>query len=269
LCRCAAKAADTKYAIRIIAFLPKHLPAMYLRPIAFALFAGSFSLAVAPAWAQASFSVGPRVGLNVSTYHFSEPSPVFRRGDRPGLEAGLTGSISFGHLALQPALLYSQKGFAQFSTVDVRTGTNLPIGSGELEYRTRLHYVTLPVNIAYTQHANGQGFQLFAGPYLGLLVSGRYESSIMVGGNPITDGGKITPVTNDAPDFGTYAHRFDAGLQGGVGYRFKALLLQANYSLGLRDVAARYSNYASAASGPAYYNRAFQVALTYLAGPAK
>jgi hypothetical protein len=242
---------------------------MAINAIAFALFAGSLALAVAPACAQASFSVGPRVGLNISTYHFSEPSPVFRQEYRPGLEAGLMGSLGFGHLALQPVLLYSQKGFTQYTTVDVRTGTNLPVGSGELEYRTRLHYVTLPLNIAYTQQANGQGFQLFAGPYLGLLLRGKYEITTTVAGNSFTDSGKIIPVNNDAPDFGSYAHRLDAGLQGGVGYRFQALLLQANYSLGLRDVVARYSYYGGTASGSAYYNRAFQVALTYLMSPAK
>ena len=50
------------------------------------------------------------------------------------------------------------------------------------------------------------------------------------------------------------------------------MLLQAGYSLGLRNLGADYQiNYGSygtkTVSGPSYYNRAFQVSLAYLFGP--
>jgi hypothetical protein len=79
-----------------------------------------------------------------------------------------------------------------------------------------------------------------------------------------SDSGRITPVANDAPDFGSFARRFDAGLQGGVGYRYQALLLELGYSLGLRDVAARYTYNGIPVSSSPYYNRAFQASLSYL-----
>ncbi|MBO2007625.1 porin family protein [Hymenobacter negativus] len=229
------------------------------------LLTGSLLLTVLSAQAQVSFSIGPRLGLNVSTYHFSESNSAFRLKYRAGFEAGVMSSVGFGHWALQPALLYSQKGFMESVSVDIRNSNNIPISSGEFQYSNRLHYLTLPVNVAYTQHADGQGFQVFAGPYLGLLLGGRYESTIV--GTSATDSGKITPVANDAPDFGNFARRFDVGLQAGVGYRYQALLLQLNYSMGLRDIAARFDFYGGPFGNRAYYNRAFQASLSYLAGP--
>lgn len=229
------------------------------------LLASTLLLLTGAAQAQGRFSIGPRLGLNVSTYHFTESTPAQSVKYRPGVEAGLMANIGLGgHLAVQPSLLYSQKGFTESTSVDVRTGTNLPVGSGELEYRNRLNYLSLPINMAYSQRADGQGFQVFAGPYVGLLLSGKYESTIKVAGNSTTEGGKITPVSGDAPEYGAFAHRFDAGLQGGIGYRYSALLLQLDYSLGLREVPARY-----AYSNSTYYNRTFQLALSYLVGPNK
>jgi hypothetical protein len=227
---------------------------------------GSLFLLSTAAQAQASFSIGPRLGLNVSTYHFSSATPADRQRYQTGFEAGVLASVGFGHLALQPALLYTQKGNTQYTTVDVRTGTNIPVGIGEFKNTYRLNYLTLPVNIAYTQHPDGQGFQVFAGPYLGLLLSGRYENTIDVAGTPTTDSGKITPIANDAPDLDAYARRLDAGLQAGLGYRYQGLLLQFDYSLGLRDIGARYYYNGVAISNPAYYNRAFLASLAYLFG---
>jgi len=62
------------------------------------------------AQAQATFSYGPRVGLNSSSVRFpttDRDSPA----SRLGVEAGLTGTVQLGHFALQPSLLFSQKGY--------------------------------------------------------------------------------------------------------------------------------------------------------------
>ena len=231
------------------------------------LLAGCLALRAPAAHAQATFSIGPRVGLNLATFHFGESQPG-TVGFRAGFEAGLVGSAGFGHFALQPALLYSQKGHTFRTPVDVRTANNLPFSSGELLQKDRLNYLTLPLNVAYRQHPDGQGFQVVAGPYLGLLLSGSYEVTITANGSPVaTDSGRITPVANDAPVFGACARRFDAGLQGGLGYRYQAWLLELDYSLGLRDVAARHHDNGVPVGLASYYNRVFQVSLAYLLGP--
>ena len=220
------------------------------------------------AHAQAAFSIGPRVGLNLTTYRFSEKSILGTPGYRPGMEAGVASSWGLGHFALQTAALYSQKGCTQHYTVDIRTGSNIPAGTGDAENSSRLHYLTIPLSIAYTQGSDGQGAQVFAGPYLGVLLGGRYETTITPNrGTPTSNSGPITPVSNEAPDIsGAYARRLDAGLQAGLGYRHRALLFQVAYSLGLRNVAASYFYNGIPVSSPAYYNRAFQGSLTYLFG---
>ena len=232
-----------------------------------ALLLASCLARLAPAHAQATFSIGPRVGLSLATYHHGESQPG-TVGYHPGFEAGLVGSAGFGHVAVQPTLLYSQKGDTFRAPVDFRNVNNIPIGSGELLRKNRLNYLTLPLNVAYRQHPDGQGFQVFAGPYLGLLLSGSYEITTTANGSSVGGAsGRITPVANDAPDLDVYARRFDTGLQGGLGYRHQALLLNIGYSVGLRNVAARYTYNGIPVSSSPYYNRAFQVSLAYLLGP--
>ncbi|MDO7846672.1 porin family protein [Hymenobacter sp. M29] len=239
-----------------------------MRSLSFLPLAGAFLLLAAPARAQTSFSIGPRVGLNLATYHYSEKPILGTIGYRAGVEAGVAATVGREHFALQAAVLYSQKGFIQRYTVDLRTANNLPLGTADIEYRNRLNYLTIPLSLAYTQGSDGQGAQVFAGPYLGVLLSGRYESveTLQGGGESTTRAGDITPISKTAPDLAAYTQRFDAGLQAGLGYRYRALLLQVNYSLGLRSLAASYSYNGVPVSNPAYYNRAFQGSLTYLFG---
>ena len=239
-----------------------------MRTLPFLLLVGLGLLSTARAHAQTSFSIGPRVGLNVSTYHFPEKPVVGTIGYRSGVEAGVAATLGRGHFALQAAALYSQKGFTQQYTVDYRTGNNNSVGTVDGEYNNRLHYLTIPLSLAYTQGSDGQGVQVFAGPYLGVLLSGRYENSENPrgGGAPQTYEGSITPTSSTASDFAAYAQRFDAGLQAGLGYRYRALLLQLTYSVGLRSLTASYSYNGVPVTNPSSYNRAFQGSLTYLFG---
>ncbi|MDO7847416.1 porin family protein [Hymenobacter sp. M29] len=232
------------------------------------LLAGLPLLLAHQAQAQTSFGIGPRVGLNVATFHYPEKPIIGTIGYRPGFEAGLAANLGRGHFALQAAVLYSQKGFTQRYTADVRTGNNVPTSTADAEYRNRLHYLTIPLSLAYTQGSDGQGAQVFAGPYLGVLLGGRYETILTPrdGSTPLTFGGAITPISSTARDFEYYAQHFDVGLQAGLGYRYQGLLLQVNYSLGLRSLANSYLYNGVSGSNPAYYNRAFQGSLTYLFG---
>lgn len=210
------------------------------------------------AQAQTTFSIGPRVGLNISSAHFPNTSlPSYP--SRAGLEAGLTSTVQFGHFAVQPSLLFSQKGY--------RTSGFIPSFDMliETEENYRLNYLTLPVNLAYTLGRDGQGLQVFGGPYASLLLGGNYAQRLSGFNQEYT--GKVKPdnVATDAHD--RYARPIDAGLQAGLGYRLKGFQLQASYSLGLRNVAVPYQGF----SGPVHqssevYNRAFQVSLSYLVG---
>lgn len=231
------------------------------------LLASSFLLA-ATAHAQATFSFGPRVGLNVATVHFPEADgPTYT--NRTGFEAGLLGNVQFGHLALQPSLLFSQKGY--------QAAGSLPSFDTPITYdeQVRFNYLTVPLNLACTLGKAGQGVQVFAGPYVSLLLGGNYAQQAHVtpylGGAPydVETSGKVKPANQVADFDNRYGRRFDTGLQAGVGYRWGGLLLQASYSVGLRNLRVRaYSaqnNYTY--DGPAYYNRAFQASVSYLVSP--
>ncbi|RZK93690.1 MAG: PorT family protein [Hymenobacter sp.] len=228
------------------------------------LFLASSLLLTGTAHAQATFSFGPRVGITHSSVH----GDIQNMMGRTGVEAGLVGVLQVGHFAFQPAVLYAQRGFTRQETA---------LGSPTQRVtNTRLDYLSIPLNLAYTQHANGQGFQLFAGPYLGFLLGGRNEltySSSQTTGRVVPTNTHTTIINSFAlqvPDYNVYARHLDVGAQAGLGYRLGGAVLQLSYCLGLRDVGAaqQYTlggkTYES--DTPNYRNHSWQASLSYLLG---
>jgi len=232
------------------------------------------------AHAQVTFRVGPKVGLNVTTARFAPNEQLLNQGIvitnntsyQTGLEVGVIGSIGFSHFLVQPAILYSQKGYRMHGTqsnVQSIDGT-IP---APYEYTSRLSYLTVPLNFTYAQHANGQGFQVFAGPYLGLLVGGDYlftlpASTIRTDIGGEIKGGNYPADYNGFNDHNVYSRRLDAGLQAGIGYQWGLVLAQACYSVGLRNLApSNYAIFSFIGNGPDCKNQGFQVSLGYLFGP--
>jgi hypothetical protein len=227
------------------------------------LLTSSFLL-VATAQAQTTFSVGPRVGLNVTSVHYPEANGSSYTG-RAGFEAGLTSNVQFGHFALQPSVLFSQKGYKASGRL---VSFDIPV---TYEGEVRLNYLTVPLNLVFTLGREGQGLQVFGGPYASLLVGGNYTQQTHFGsylGDPPYDAetsGKLKPADVVTDGRNRYARRFDTGLQAGIGYRLGGFQLQAGYSLGLRNLASQYRDVAgNTYSLPSYYNRAWQVSLSYL-----
>jgi len=223
-------------------------------------------LAIA-AHAQTTFRIGPRVGLNMATVHLpvNYGAPYTSRA---GYEAGLTSTIQFGHFALQPNILFSQKGYGSSGSL-ISTGTSVTY-----DEQLRLNYLTVPLNLAFTLGKEGQGLQVFAGPYVSLLLDGHYTRQIYAGGGylgaPASEteiSGKVKPANIVSDSDNEYSRHFDAGLQAGLGYRLGGFQLQAAYSLGLRNLATQYRGYDGYIYNDlAYYNRVWQVSLSYLVG---
>jgi hypothetical protein len=227
------------------------------------LLLGGGLLLAATAHAQGTFSMGPRVGLNVSTVHLPDTyGTSYTR--RVGFEAGLTGNVQLGHFALQPSVLFSQKGYGSSGYL---LSLDFPRTYDE---QLRLNYLTVPLNLVFTLGKAGQGLQVFAGPYVSLLLGGHYARQIHSGGymGPVYDtevSGKVKPADVVSDSDNEYSRRFDTGLQAGVGYRLGGFLLQANYSLGLRNLATQFRGYdGHLYDNPGYYNRSWQVSLSYL-----
>lgn len=221
-------------------------------------------LGVSAAQAQTVLSVGPRIGFNASTAHYSYKRTYTTKYQLGG-SAGVLAEARRGHLALQVAALYQQKGF--------RLDDEYESGSSYSRQKDtyRLNYVTLPIQLVYTQHEDGQGMQVVAGGYVGMLLNGRvqyddYFRDRVNGVMAFRGESTIKPVsTIDVTSRGAYSQRFDAGVQAGIGYRYNNLLVQAEYSLGLRDLRPRYRDInGSRFFSASYYNRTVQLSASYL-----
>jgi hypothetical protein len=214
-----------------------------------AVLAGSFMLLATGAQAQTKFSIGPQLGLNVAGITNAAPANITLTY-RSGFEAGLQGVIQLEHLAVEPSLRFSQKGAHRHFG---RSG-----GGTETGYR--IHYLTLPVNLAYCLRSDGQGFQFFAGPYAGLLLGGNYQVTSSNGNSSsyegfIKAGERYTVPAPGTTTFDVLLRRFDAGLQAGLGYRRGSVLAQLGFSFGLTDLAPEFAS---------AYNRTAQASLSYL-----
>lgn len=232
-------------------------------------------LIVATAAAQPTFRLGVRGGLNRATSTLATASnsptsyPFSYSASKSALyawQAGAVLEVAFRHFALQPALVFSQKG-EQF---DMYTITNYTRGAGtqETHASSRPNWLELPINVVYSMH----GFQLFAGPYVALAVGGRQYGSSMAASpyaryRPVDFNEKI------AFDSKSANRRLDAGVNFGLGYRKGPLQVQIGYGLGLRNLhqqppAINYViyDYLDAHhdfSADAAYNRVVQLTGTY------
>jgi hypothetical protein len=221
------------------------------------LLTGLFLFGAFAAQAQTTFSIGPLAGLAVAGANPSS-SPDITITYRTGFEAGVQSVLQVGHVAVQPSLRFTQKGLHHH------------YGSGLYERDTdyRLNYLTLPLNLAYSLRADGQGVHVFAGPYIGLLLGGSYQQRVVDrsggGGGISSTAGDIKPgEVYEVPPVGTTyyplrCHRFDGGVQTGVGYRYGKLLVQAGFSFGLRDLGPELAS---------FHNRTAQASLSYLLSP--
>lgn len=232
------------------------------------LFLGLLLLA-GTAQAQATFSIGPALGGCVSTQHNASQAITFRY--HLDWLAGAQASVDWSKFAVQPALLFSQKGYKYDYVASYQDANNLPLGDATIHNNIRQSYLTLPVNFVFAPQGVKKGPQLFAGPYASILLGAR---NVHTDTNNLPTATTVTDHLVVVESLSIYSNqlgfrRFDAGLQGGVGYRYEAWLLQASYSLGLRNTAPNYTYVGTLAGGPGNYTRAFQLSAAYLLSQAK
>ncbi|MBH8556940.1 outer membrane beta-barrel protein [Hymenobacter negativus] len=281
-------------------------------------------LATAPAArAQTTFSLGLRAGANLANRAGDDPTYLANTGSNSGTativvntqqsynrqaiiapQFGAVLDVNFGKLALQPAVLFSQKGVEQ--TLDATTTTTYSFGSNvfnrstfteKLHSTSRANYLEIPVNLVYTTGGD-HGFQVFAGPYVAFGLGGRteienqgnttstngsggssstnnyysYGNTFFIyrdtyPGGPVTNSGTGTsgttnPAPYDANSGAIVARRFDAGLNAGIGYRFRAVQVQLGYGLGLVNQQTGKAP-AFSTEPTAYCQRVAQLTATY------
>jgi hypothetical protein len=246
-----------------------------------ALATGALVLTAFASQAQTTISFGPRLGANLSTFSYSgNTTGLAETSSRFGVQVGGTLNVSFGNFAFQPSLLFTQKGAKL-------TGAQAEVGGGYItnvsaSLTPRLHYLELPLNMVYTAGGD-HGFQLFAGPYVALGVGGSGEYRVTLDSNdPLyadyngSYPGSLTVEYGDrqndnsaagngsglgAPSLILTVRRFDAGLNGGIGYRLGPVQAQLGYNLGLVNFVPKDSN--GDDTGTKAYHRGFQLAATY------
>ncbi|WP_324671540.1 outer membrane beta-barrel protein [Hymenobacter sp. GOD-10R] len=209
------------------------------------------------------FSLGPRVGVQQTSQKNYYPDDLYGQlqGSTPryGLQAGIVGSIQCGHFAIQPAVLYSQKGFRYTQeglyTFFYDKSTYVVTASTV----SNLDYIEVPLNLVYSINREG-GFQIIVGLYEATGVGGKTSRRATLDGKPAYGG----PIYSD--DYGSFRQglqRYDIGLTGGVGYKYKALQVQAIYGLGAFNVDQQTRRNIAAANYNSP-NRSLQLTAAYL-----
>jgi hypothetical protein len=251
----------------------------------FTLFVLATSLSVSLAQAQTSFRFGPQLGGNLSTATFNSLEQVTTgsstlnssRMSLLGLQVGLAASIGTGPWMIQPALLFSQKGVRQKATATDRYASETLTMT--IDATSRVNFLELPVNVVYAFGTDGEGFQVFAGPYVALGVGGKAEiSEKLTSSDPNSifngevNGSKGFAFGNtfaepdyssvNDPDFDARVRRLDAGINAGVGYRTGPFQVQLSYAFGLRNAQPDYpASYQM--SNTTGYHRNAQLTATY------
>jgi hypothetical protein len=211
---------------------------------------------MAAAQAQAQITFGPRLGVNNCSIAYSgekngfdDPKGVF------GVQVGGTANISFGHLAFQPSILFTQKG-AKLSGSG-RIPDSGFVSNYAVSATLKPSYIELPLNFVYTSDED-HGFQVFAGPYVAFGIGGNGDYKVTVSSNnpnaaPYVGDypGSLTieygeqqndnqsannTNTLSAPPLTATFRRFDAGFNAGIGYRTGPIQAQLGYGVGLTNV---------------------------------
>ena len=207
--------------------------------LAFVFVTGCFS----SLFAQQRFSVGPRVGLNLSNYWGDADYMKFT----PGLSAGaFVMYSSLNHFGISADFLYSQRG----------TSYN----DNQKKFIQRVNYLEIPVVARYFLTLSGN-FRpnIFVGPSLGIKLNAkRLKGDYLQGTGAVLNG-------ENSEDF----NNLDLGATGGFQLNWgtgnrQHFLIDARYTLGLSDVQTNLPNVWNRRSS--LQNSTFTLALGYSFG---
>ncbi len=242
-----------------------------MHPLATLALGAALLSSAAPASAQTTYRLGLRGGLNRALTTLDGASNGIDgftniSADKSAIyawQAGVVLEASFGKLAFQPALLFSQKG-ERFHTATSSRDTGFAFYTDQTS-TNRYNWLEIPLNVVYTLHGD-HGLQLFAGPYVALAVGGNQKGTTLRA-NAVAK--FASQDFNDQVAYGadTNNRRLDAGVNFGVGYRQGPLQVQLGYGLGLRNLhqadGSLLYDYGHNFNADAAYNRVAQLTGTY------
>ena len=189
--------------------------------------------------ANGQTKIGVRAGVNFSNATMDDQQG--HKGETesiPGFHIGLTADIPIiGDFYVQPAALYSSKGFKQ-------KGYGFGFTN---DFKVSVSYLEVPVNILYKPKLGIGNLILGAGGYLGYGTGGKWKSgsSVIIGDIQIEDHGDVIFKNDGAEgEFGSYLYGkpLDYGASFLVGYEvLSKYSIQFNSEIGLENLQPEYS----------------------------
>jgi hypothetical protein len=198
--------------------------------------------------AGAQVSIGPEVGLNISSISGAANTYTNRSGPRFGLSADVKIA---DNLYLQPGLFYSSKGGHTTNETNQNLSQlaglsglgNILDSLGNISQFTTLtatenitysiNYLQLPVMVVYKFKAGNSGnFFAGVGPYVSWAMDGNYKRSLVSG----IAGQSITTNESRAIEKGKDINAIDFGLNVNAGYIHNSgFFCRGFYEMGITD----------------------------------
>ncbi|MFI5201732.1 MAG: porin family protein [Candidatus Kapaibacterium sp.] len=212
-----------------------------MKKILYSLIALSFlAFSARNATAQNRY-IGARFGVNLANQAFEDSPPGISNSIRTGILAGLQVERIFsGTWSLMSQVLYDEKGVDESIN---RSGSEFgnpvtQIGTANLIF----HCFEIPVLLKASFGSGGVRPYLFAGPSIGLFLSGREEDhyTVTIPGTPV----RVDTTTSDP---NSYVKSLDISAVFGAGISVhlisgQILFVDASYALGLSNVAVIFGS---------------------------
>jgi hypothetical protein len=179
---------------------------------------------------QAQLTFIPKVGVTYSSVAYSDDIKDAWGADigsKPGFIVGVAAEIPLGGevLALQPELLWHQKGFRyEYAETGYKE-----------DYKYTFNYLEIPVLIK----VKAANFYALAGPSVGYGIIGKYKGTYTENGADVDDsdwvyfGGEPSDYDEDE-EF--YDNALDIGMQVGAGVNLSALVIELRYGFGITNL---------------------------------
>lgn len=185
---------------------------------------------------SAQTKVGVRTGVNLSNVSLVDENNEKQDTEpMPRFQIGLSIDIPIiSDFYLQPAVLYSGKGFKQVGGW---------LAGSENEFKAKASYIEVPVNLLYKPQFGRGRIIVGAGPYIGHGTGGKWEADgqIPVGDIVLSENSGDVIFKNDVSDgeFGNYLYGkpWDYGANIIIGYEFlERLSAQLNAQFGIANL---------------------------------
>lgn len=191
----------------------------------------------------AQSSVGIQAGMNFSNVRMEdEPGKDASTQSAPGIRIGLAADIHVaGNFYVQPAILYSERGYKQESAGYNGSATN---------FRVKATYVELPITLIYKPKFGSMGILIGAGLYGGYGTGGNWksDSGVLIDDMQIGSEGDVI-FRNDGFEGGslesyTYGRPIDYGANFLVGYQLmRQLSVQVQAQVGVANLTPKYGDF--------------------------